>query len=77
MEITVDQALAVIRNAVAANDSDRRSGLHLALNCLESGLLQDGGVERSGGVATKGRQAGPRALFKLHCGSEVLIKICK
>ena len=54
----------MIRNAVAANDPNRRSGLHLALNCLESGL-QDG-VEQSGGVATKGRQAGPRALLILH-----------
>ena len=66
MDITVDHALAVIRNAVAATDSNRRSGLHLAVACLESGLLQDGGVERSGGVATKGRQAGPRVLFILH-----------
>ena len=64
MDISVDQALAVIRNAVAANDPNRRSGLHLALNCLESGL-QDG-VEQSGGVATKGRQAGPGALLILH-----------
>lgn len=55
MAISVEQALAVVRSHVCERNGSEHTGLHLALTCLETGLLDEEG--RSGGIKSRKRQA--------------------
>lgn len=63
MALEVEHALAVISRAVETTDPKKRSGLHLALECLQSGLSggdagDAGGPVSAGGVSSQSRKAG-------------------